>query len=133
LEYSKVLIDTSIIIEYLRKTHKEKTLFWKIINSYDCYISSVTVFELYSGAKEPSHHQALNTVLSYLNIIEFDEEQAKIASSIFQKLKAKNKLIEFRDIFIASSAVNAQIPLATLNKKHFKRIDNIILLVIEDK
>ena len=129
MEYSEVLIDTSIIIDYLRKTNKEKTLFWKIINIYECYISSVTVFELYSGAKESSHHKALDTVLSYLTILPFDKEQAKISSSLFQKLKAKNKLIEFRDIFIASSAIAKQIPLATLNKKHFKRIDDLVLII----
>jgi len=129
LENSKVLIDTSIIIDYLRKTNKEKTLFWKIINSYECYISSITVFELYSGAKELSHHEALDTVLSHLIILPFDTKQAKISSSIFQKLKSKNKLIEFRDIFIASLAIAKQIPLATLNKKHFKRIDDLELIL----
>jgi len=129
LEYSEVLIDTSLIIEYLRKTNKEKTLFWEIINTYECYISSVTVFELYSGAKETSHYEALDTVLAYLTILPFDTEQAKISSSLFQKLKAKNKLIEFRDIFIASSAIAKQIPLATLNKKHFKRIDALELII----
>ena len=118
MEYSEVLVDTSIIIEYLRKINKEKTLFWKIINTYECYISSVTVFELYSGAKEYSHKEALDIVLSHLNILPFDTEQAKISASLSQKLKAKNKLIEFRDIFIASSAIAKQIPLATLNKKH---------------
>ena len=127
MEYSEVLIDTSIIIEYLRKTNKEKTLFWEIINKHECFISSVTVFELYSGAKDINHHKALDIVLSHLTILPFDSKQAKIASSIFQKLKAKNKLIEFRDIFIASSAIEKQIPLATLNKKHFKRIDDLIL------
>ena len=129
MEYSEVLIDTSLIIEYLRKTNKEKTLFWEIINTYECYISSVTVFELYSGAKETSHYEALDTVLAYLTILPFDTEQAKISSSLFQKLKAKNKLIEFRDIFIASSAIAKQIPLATLNKKHFKRIDALELII----
>ena len=129
MEYSEVLIDTSLIIEYLRKTNKEKTLFWEIINTYECYISSVTVFELYSGAKETSHYEALDTVLAYLTILPFDTEQAKISSSLFQKLKAKNKLIEFRDIFIASSAIAKKIPLATLNKKHFKRIDALELII----
>jgi len=129
LGYSEVLVDTSIIIDYLRKINKEKTLFWDIINTYTCYISSVTVFELYSGAKEPKHSEALDIVLSHLDILAFDVVQAKIAASIFQKLKANNKLIEFRDIFIASSAISKDIPLATLNKKHFKRIDNLELII----
>ena len=128
MEYSNVLIDTSIIIDYLRKQNKEKTLFWKIINRSSCYISAVTVFELYSGAKEKKHIEALDVVLSHLEVIVFNTEQAKMASSIFRSLKSKNKLIEFRDIFIASSAIVSNMPLATLNTKHFKRIDGLILL-----
>ena len=126
--YENVLIDTSIIIDYLRKQNKEKTLFWETINRFECFISTVTVFELYSGAKTDEHVKALNIVLLHVEIVAFDTEQAKMASNIFHLLKAKNKLIEFRDIFIASCAITANMPLATLNTKHFKRIDGIILL-----
>ncbi len=128
MEYRDILIDTSVIIDYLRKQNKEKTLFWEIINQSECFISTVTLFELYSGTKNEEHIKALDTVLSYHKVLEFDTKQAKVASNIFQSLKAKNKLIEFRDIFIASCAIASNIPLATLNKKHFKRIDNLILL-----
>ena len=67
-------------------------------------------------------------VLSHLEVLDFDREQSKVASNIFRSLKSKNKLIEFRDIFIASCAITSNIPLATLNTKHFKRIDGLILL-----
>ena len=126
--YSSILIDTSIIIDYLRKRDKEKTLFWKIINKTECYISTVTIFELYSGVKNDKHLDALDMVLSHLEVLDFNTTQAKIASNIFRSLKTKNKLIEFRDIFIASCAITANMPLATLNTKHFQRIDGLILL-----
>jgi tRNA(fMet)-specific endonuclease VapC len=45
----------------------------------------------------------------------FDKNQAYVASQIFQTLKRKNMLIEFRDILIASSSIVHNIPLATLN------------------
>jgi predicted nucleic acid-binding protein len=128
LEYSSVLIDTSIIIDYLRKQNKEKTLFWKIINNSKCYISTITVFELYSGVKENKYIEALDMVLSHLEVLDFNAEQAKAASNIFRSLKAKNKLIEFRDIFIASCAIATDMPIATLNTKHFERIDGLVLL-----
>jgi len=66
LGYENVLIDTSIIIDYLRKQNKEKTLFWETINRFECFISSVTVFELYSGAKTDEHVKALDIVLSHV-------------------------------------------------------------------
>ena len=128
MEYRKVLVDTSVIIDYLRKTKKEESIFWKVINNYDCVISVVTIFELYSGAKNKQHIEAVDKVISFLEILSFDTPQAKLASKIFKILKEKNKLIEFRDIFIASCAIGENIPLVTLNDKHFKRIEDLVLL-----
>lgn len=128
MEYRKVLVDTSVIIDYLRKTNKEKSLFWKIINAHDCFISTVTVFELYSGVKDDKHIEAIDKVLSFLEILDFNTHQAKLASDTFRTLKKKNNLIEFRDIFIASCAIYENIPLVTLNTKHFKRIETLVLI-----
>ena len=116
-----------MIIDYLRKVNKSQILFWKLVNQYDCLISTVTLFELYSGAKSEEHKKDIKIVLSFLNVIYFDSEQAKLSSGIFQVLKQHNRLIEFRDIFIASYAISEEVSLATLNTKHFTRINNLSL------
>jgi tRNA(fMet)-specific endonuclease VapC len=41
---------------------------------------------------------------------------------IYKDLKKKNKMISIPDIFIASTAISNQIPIATLNQKHFVRV-----------
>ena len=125
--YSDILIDTSIIIDYLRKQNKKETLFWKIINEYDCYISSVTMYEIYSGAKEEKQKIEADIIMTFLNVISFDAQQARSASTIFQTLKKENRLIEFRDIFIASCAISKKIPLVSFNRKHFERIKELEL------
>lgn len=125
LENRRILVDTSIIIDYLRKVDKSKTLFWKLVNQYDCLISSVTVFELYSGAKNDEHKKDIETILSCLDIVFFDTTQAKLSAEIFQTLKKQNNLIEFRDIFIASCAMTHKVSLATFNVKHFIRVDTL--------
>ncbi|NEW59718.1 type II toxin-antitoxin system VapC family toxin [Sulfurovum sp. bin170] len=130
MEDSRILIDTSVIIDYLRKQNKKSTKFWKLMSEYECTISTVTLYELYSGAKKDTQKEDVDILESMLEIIPFDALQAKKASEIFQTLKKKNKLIEFRDIFIASCAISKKIPLATLNKKHFERIKDIQLLEI---
>jgi len=63
-----------------------------------------------------------------LDIISFDARQAKEAAKIYQVLKKSNKLIEFRDIFIASCAIIQNIPIATFNIDHFERIEDIKIL-----
>ena len=125
MEDSRVLVDTSVIIDYLRKQNKKSTAFWKLINDYECSISTITLFELYSGARKDRQKEDVNILKSVLEIIPFDTIQAEQASIIFQALKKENRLIEFRDIFIATCAISNKIPLATLNHKHFERIKDI--------
>jgi len=36
-------------------------------------------------------------------------------------------MVEFRDIFIASTSIEYNLPLVTLNKKHFNRIEHLEL------
>jgi len=48
-------------------------------------------------------------------------------SVVIDHFRKKNKIIEFRDIFIAATAITNDMPLSTLNIKHFERIDDLEL------
>ncbi|MBI9070758.1 MAG: type II toxin-antitoxin system VapC family toxin [Melioribacteraceae bacterium] len=128
MESSKLLIDTSIIIDFLRKKKKKNTLFWKYINQYECYISTITHFELLCGANTDLRIKELDVVFNFLTICDLNKETTFLSAKIFQNLKKENLLIEFRDIFIAATASSLNMPIATLNKKDFSRIDNLELL-----
>jgi len=131
MEFPKLLIDTSIIIDFLRKKNKENTLFWKIINEYACYISTITEFELFCGAITDEKKLELEKIINSLQIINFDENASLKSAEIFLSLRSKNKNIEFRDIFIAATAIVADLPLSTLNQKHFNRISELKLQNID--
>jgi predicted nucleic acid-binding protein len=128
LEHRRVLVDTSIFIEYFRKENKKNTkLYWLREEGYEIVTSSICYFEYMSGSKNGE----FDTVLfKNIAVIDFDKEQAYIASQTFKDLKQRNALIEFRDILISSSAMALDIPLATLNRRHFERIEDLILLEI---
>ncbi|MCF2491295.1 hypothetical protein L0659_24190 [Dyadobacter sp. CY347] len=49
------------------------------------------------------------------------------AAEIYHNLRRRNSLIEFRDIFIAATALTFQLPIKTLNQGHFQRIENLEL------
>lgn len=129
MESSKVLIDTPIIIDFLRKGHKDKTILWSLRQQYVCVMSSVTLFELLVSAKTAQHQEAINKLCCWIDILPFDERSAEISAEIYISLKNQNNLIEFRDIFIAATAKQYQLKLATLNTKHFTRIENLQLLL----
>jgi tRNA(fMet)-specific endonuclease VapC len=63
-----------------------------------------------------------------LSVLPFTDVIAQKAADIYHQLKHNNQLIEFRDIFIAATCIVNDLPLVTLNKKHFQRIDGLEIL-----
>ena len=57
----------------------------------------------------------------------FAKAVAEKAAIIYQELKKENKVIEFRDIFIAATALVHDMPVLTSNKKHFTRVKGLKL------
>lgn len=127
MEPPRVLADTSVIIDFLRKEDKKKSVLWRIRARHECAMSSITLFELQCGVKTERHVEDIDKLCKLIRIIPFDNEIADISSIIYQDLKRKNVLIEFRDIFIAATAIAENLCVATLNRKHFERIIDITL------
>ena len=123
MESSRILIDTSIVIDYLRSNSRQQTNFTKLFSDNELYLSSISVFELFNGATSEAKKQDVEQVCQQISVLDFNLDTAKIASEIYLDLRAKNKLIEFRDILIAASALQHTLPIATLNRKHFERIE----------
>jgi tRNA(fMet)-specific endonuclease VapC len=63
-----------------------------------------------------------------VEVLPFDKESANVAVQINNTLKRKRKQIDIADLFIAATAISNKLPLATLNSKHFERIDSLILI-----
>jgi tRNA(fMet)-specific endonuclease VapC len=124
----RVLIDTSIIIDYLRKKNKKKSRFYKSVGNYTLFVSTITLFELFAGARDERKRQDIDNILEYVKILPFTKNTAKKSGEIHQSLKDKNKLIEIKDLFIAATALSHNLPLMTLNVKHFDRIEELNVL-----
>lgn len=123
-----LIIDTSILIDYYRKTDKENSIWIKLIREgYRFAISSITKYEIYSGAT-PAQLDFWNKVMSNIDIIALDESCIDVAVDINAVLKRKRKQIEIADLFIAATAVSRDLPIATLNKKHFERIEALTII-----
>ena len=129
MENRDVLIDTSIFIDFLRKKRKEQSLLWRVLDrGYACFVSVVTVFELYAGAVTEHHVRELDVLLDWFLILTFNAKIAKTSAEIYRVLRHQNQLIEFRDIFIGATAVVHSLPIVTLNEGDFQRIPNLAVL-----
>ncbi len=121
------MIDTCVLIEHFRSRQKDNTILFRLNEKYTLYISSVTQFEFMVGAK-PEYKEKIRTILDAFQILSFDSKCAEIASSIAESLKVKHRQTEFRDVFIAATAVSKKLPLSTLNIRHFKEIEGLKLI-----
>jgi tRNA(fMet)-specific endonuclease VapC len=122
-----ILVDTSILIDYYRKTDKEKSVWINLVRQgYSFAISAVTKYEIYAGATRQLAFWDI--ILQAITVIPFDEASVNIAVTLNNILKKKRKQIDLADLFIAATAVTNNLPLATLNRKHFDRIDTLKLI-----
>jgi len=52
MENRRFLIDTSIVIEYLRSQKHESTNFIQLFRKYDICLSAISVFELFNNRRK---------------------------------------------------------------------------------
>src|SRR5438552_12041051 len=111
-----VLIDTDVLIDYLRET-KEAVDFLE--NSGEpLRVSAVSVGELYSGVREGKERMALADFLRGFQIIPVDDEIA-IRGGLFCRDYRKSHGVGLADAFIAATAEFHGYEFAMLNLKYF--------------
>ncbi|KKR48084.1 MAG: PIN domain protein [Candidatus Curtissbacteria bacterium GW2011_GWA1_40_16] len=104
----KVLLDTSVIIDFLRRKDKEKSLFAHLLQEGNqTAVSIITHCELYAGKSV------------------WEEKDAKEELEAGQ-IRAKSDL-NLLDAIIAATAKIYNLELATLNLKDFKKVEELHL------
>jgi predicted nucleic acid-binding protein len=123
-----ILADTSILIDYFRKTDKANSRLIALFDEgYDFSISAITHYEIYSGATSVQL-PFWTSLLARTNVLAFDQNVAQVAVDINNMLKRRRKQIGMADLFIAATAISNNLSLTTLNTKHFNRIDGLSVI-----
>lgn len=123
---SRILLDSSIIIDLLRRKDKTQTLLHKLtLQGYHLAIAIITHAELYSGKsiwEKQKAREELETILQYIEIISIDKSISEKAGEIRAHYQ-----INLLDAIIASTAIHHNLSLATLNIKDFEKIPKLKL------
>ena len=122
-----MVIDTSLFIEHLRASDKPNTTLSKLPDGTALYASVVTLYELQLGATLPSKQQDVETLLGGVMLLPLTPQIAVEAAHCYRDLRSRNQLIGHRDLFIAATALVHNLPLKSLNEKHFSRITKLAL------
>lgn len=125
------IFDTSIVIDALRQNKKAENIFseFEEIDGY-IFVSSVTIFELFSGksSKDKKQKDAINDFLKYFTDIDVNIKIAKMAGEIYRD---NTKDLGVPDYIIAATAIEIGAQVVTLNTKHFKKIPGLSIYSIK--
>ncbi|PJE62870.1 hypothetical protein COU88_02695 [Candidatus Roizmanbacteria bacterium CG10_big_fil_rev_8_21_14_0_10_39_6] len=125
----RLLLDTSIIIDFLRQKQKQQTYLYMLSNE-DLYVSIITHTELYAGGsvwEKTSAQNELKDLFSGITILSLEYEISCLAG----KFKALHYSMSLIDCIIAATACIHTFTLVTLNMKDFVKIEGITLFDIE--
>lgn len=119
----KYLIDTTVLIDYLRGNGRAN----KFLNGLDeVNCSLITAAELYQGARNKIEQRLIDRILTQTKIISLTPEIGNQALQL-----TKNYSISFgiqiSDALIAATAIKNSFILVSSNVKHFNRISNLRL------
>ncbi len=120
----KIIIDSSIIIDYLRGGTKWNKFIEVAEEDTELFIPTIVIFELFSGTstRNPNKTQDMLNFVKQFSRIDLDEKIARIAGEIYRDV---TKTLEVPDYIIAASALSIGAAVLTLNQKHFQQIPGL--------
>lgn len=131
LEAPKAVVDTDVIIDYLKKRQPGAELLKKAYRKYRLHVTSITVYELLYGVQRSGKSGFINRLLRHVTVLPFDEAAGRKAAEIHYGLTSKGMDIGVKDAFIAAMCEVHKLPLLTRNVRHFNRIPGLKLLPLE--
>ncbi len=122
----RLIIDTSILIDYLRGGIKWEELLGKFEKDTEIYLPTIVIFELFSGksTSDPKVAKEIDNFIKFFQRVELTEKIAKRAGELFRDV---NENLGAPDYIIAASALELNATIVTLNKKHFEQITTLNL------
>lgn len=89
----------------------------------------ITRFEVFVGSTD-ANMAFWHKFFGGFRILPLTDDCVDSALEINKKLRSKNKQIAFPDLLIAATAKANDLPLVTLNAKHFARVEGLNLLKV---
>ena len=111
-----LLIDTDVLIGFLRGEESARGFLLSAINDYAILCSAITVAEIHAGMRE-SERQQTEALLDSLSIVDITKKVAEKAGNY--KKEEKRQALELDDCLVAASAFTINAVLATGNGKHY--------------
>ena len=120
-----ILVDTNILIDFLKNPTKEKEAIFQENEIATC---GVIFTELLRSSKNPKESEKLKTALECFEYLSFEKQDWLEVACLFAKLKKSGLTVPFQDGIIAYLAIKNDCQIWTL-VNHFKLIKTVVPLL----
>lgn len=105
----------------------------KFVEVYDACITAITEYEYIRGEIRAGvkPEESKRTVEDAFEVLPLDNESISTAGKIWAELNIRGEPIGERDLLTGAICISETTPLWTLNKKHFKRLEEFGLKLLD--
>ena len=122
-----MLADTDVLIDFMAGVEPAKSAVAAYASSGRLQTSAISCFELLSGARKGHRGDQVRRLVSLLTIVPLDRAAAIRAAEVRLRLEEGGNPIGMGDSLIAGIALANGLPLLTRNRKHFTRVEGLVL------
>ena len=128
MDITRLCFDTSAIIAFLKNRQPGADAVEKAVHDYECCVTAITVYELMFGMRRAQRNIGEDALLGLMDVLPFDDAAARLAAEIHDALVSRNEDIGIKDVLIGAICSQCDVPLLTLNQRHFSRIPGLVVL-----
>lgn len=132
MEHQKIIIDTSVWIEYFKNNKDYVPFIEDNLNLENILISGLIISELLHGVKSEKEYKLLSESISAVPYAECIYEDWIATGEMLYNLKKKGISVPLTDVLISAIAIRYNASVLTLDK-HFKSIARIKLIALVPK
>jgi len=131
MELGEICIDTNVLIAFLKGRDPAATALEWIVRNTQVFVTAITAYELLFGVARANRRIGEDQLLEVMAILPFDAPSAARAATLHDALIRSNQDIGVKDVMIAAICQQHDLPLLTLNERHFNRVEGLTILTPE--
>ena len=116
-----MLIDSSILIDHLRGQLQAKTFLLSVRASGGLHTSAVVAAEVLIGARDLREQREVDRLLADFRIEHIEPADCALSLDLLRRHRLSSG-VGWLDCLIAATAMRLNVPVATLNERHFAAI-----------
>lgn len=120
-----IVVDSDVLIDALRGREPSATRIRTGLDASDLATTTISTFELLSGAPTRRIRERVERLLAGLSILPFDADAAEAAAAARRELERQGRPIGMADYLIAGICLARSAALLTRNRAHFARVPGL--------